>query len=200
MSTFMGAMNKTFGPGAGKVFNDFSACISSSRGEIRRRRWDLSVNVPSDAAGRNKIVAESRFLRTTAVRVRPGRAAEFEAVLKQMKEAREKANNSETFFVSQSVVGTTGTVYYISALRSSFAGFDSMTSMQKALGDEAYAKVQKVNSEVIESSSTMINRFAPELSNAQAEVASIDPAFWNPKPAMAMKKPAAAAPKAEAKK
>ncbi len=201
MSAFMGAMNKTFGPNTGKVLNDFNSCIASARGEIRRRRWDLSFNVPSDAAGRNKIVAESRFLRTTVVHVRPGRAMDFEKQLMWVKEESEK-NNKDSYFVSQAVVGANGTVYYISALRPSFAAFDEMTPLQKVLGDEGYAKFQKINSEIIESATTVISRFVPEFSNAQTEVASLDPAFWTPKPMMAAgtKKPAkAAATKTEAK-
>jgi hypothetical protein len=61
-----------------------------SRAEFRRRRWDLSRKAPADAEAYAKFIGESRLLRTTAVHIRPGRTTEFEALLKEVKEAGEK--------------------------------------------------------------------------------------------------------------
>lgn len=189
MTAFNNAISKAFGAGASKMFAEFGSCLVSSRGELRRRRWDLS-NAPADPAARDKIIGQSRFLRTSVIHVRPGRAAEFEAVLKQVKEARDKSKNPETVFVSQSMVGTEGTVYYVTYLKPSFAGFDGQPSMKELLGDEDYRNAMKVGSETIQNLSTVINRFVPEFSNASTEIAAAAPAFWNPKPAVAAKKPA----------
>src|SRR5205807_1679274 len=68
MGTFMEALQKSYGRAAtDKMFQDFSQCLLSSRSEIRRRRWDLSSNAPADPASYAKLIAESRWLRTTAV-------------------------------------------------------------------------------------------------------------------------------------
>src|SRR6266446_1623568 len=91
MGTFMEALQKTYGKAAmDKMFQELSQCTLSSRSEIRRRRWDLSSNAPSDPAAYSKLIAESRWLRTNAVHVRPGQIATFEALLKDLKTAREK--------------------------------------------------------------------------------------------------------------
>ena len=42
----MGALQKTYGKSTDKLMQDFNQCIESSRGEIRRRRLDLSSNPP----------------------------------------------------------------------------------------------------------------------------------------------------------
>ncbi len=191
MKMFMNAMSKAYGANADKMFNDMNNCISWSRSELRRRRWDLS-SAPADPAELSKVVGQSRFLRTAVIRVKPGRSADFEAVLKQLKDAREKTGDKRTIVVSESVVGTQGNVYYITSLVPSFAAFDEAPTMKKLLGDEEYEKVQKINSEVIQDFTSVIARFVPEFSNVPTEVASVAPDFWNPKPAMAAKKPTGA--------
>jgi hypothetical protein len=179
---FFEAMQKTYGkPGTEKIFQDFSQCLVSARSEFRRRRWDLSSNTPSDPAAMTKLVGEARWLRTTVVHVRPGQVAAFEALLKDVKAAREKASAPQTVLVSQAVAGQEGTVFYVTTLQNSLAGFDAVPLIQQTLGDEGYAKFLKTSADVVADSETMINRFLPELSNAPEEVAAIAPDFWRPK-------------------
>lgn len=182
MGAFMGALQKTYGKGAtDKLFQDLSQCTVSSRSEIRRRRWDLSSNAPADAAAFAKLIAESRWLRTTVVHVRPGEIATFEALLKDVKAAREKASPPLTVLVSQAVAGQEGTVFYITTPQRSLAGFDAIPPIQQTLGDEGYAKFLKASAEAVSGTESVINRFLPELSNAPEQVASIAPDFWRPK-------------------
>ena len=109
---FYESMEKTYGKApAEKLMADFNQCIVSSRSEIRRRRWDLSSNAPSDPAGYAKMIAGSRWLRTAAVQVRPGQNNAFEAILKDLKAARDKASPPQIMLVSQAVAGQEGTVY-----------------------------------------------------------------------------------------
>src|SRR5262252_10898848 len=80
----MAAATKAFGKEmAEKMDRDFQNCLVWSRSELRRRRWDLSRKAPADPAAYAKLIGESRVLRTTAVHVRPGRIADFEAYLKE---------------------------------------------------------------------------------------------------------------------
>lgn len=184
---FMSALNKALGPaGAGKLFQDFNNCIASSRGELRRRRPDLSINVPSDAAGMAKLLGESRWLRTNIVRVRPGRTGEYEANLKAVKAAVENTNPKFSTSVSQSMAGQAGTVFYITTLRSSLGGFDPTPggpSFRQMLGEDGFQKYIKTISETVLVSETNINRFVPELSNPPLEVIAAGPEFWGPKKA-----------------
>src|SRR6266699_2368547 len=78
---------------------------------------------------------ESRVVRTTAVHVRPGRAPDFEAFMKEAKEAGEKAANAQPLLVSQAVEGSKGTTFYITSLRSSLGGFDKNPTLREILGE-----------------------------------------------------------------
>jgi hypothetical protein len=191
-ATFDAAMQKALGKaGSDKTMQDYSQCIVSSRSELRRRRWDLSSNAPADAAAMAKVLGDSRWLRTVAVHVRPGQTDAYEALLKDLKAAREKASPPITTLVSQAVAGQEGTVYYLTTLQDSMAGFDALPSMQKLLGDEGYAKFLKTNAETTANTETVINRFLPELSNAPEEVVAVAPDYWRPKAVVAAKAKAA---------
>ena len=183
---FYEALQKSYGkPGTEKIFQDFSQCVVSSRSEFRLRRWDLSSNAPTDAMAMAKLLGNSRWLRTGVVHVRPGQVAAFESLLKDVKAAREKASPAVTTLVSQAVAGQEGTVFYITTLQSSLAGFDSIPTTQQLLGEEGYAKYLKTVADVVADAETMINRFLPELSNAPEDVVAVAPDYWTPKAVVA---------------
>src|SRR5260370_33726973 len=96
-----------------KLFSDFDATVDSERGELRRRRWDLTASAPADAAAYNNLIGHSRYLRTVIVRVRPGRVPDYEAQFKLGKDAQERANPGIASFVSQAVAGGQIGVFYI---------------------------------------------------------------------------------------
>ena len=206
---FMKAMATAMGGQANvqKAFADFNATLNSSRSEFRRRRWDLSSNAPSDPAARAKLVGAAKWIRTTMVRVRLGHGPDFEAMLKELKAAREKTTPQEITLVSQAVAGQTGTVFYISTLKSSMAGFDGGTPMPQLLGQEGYQRFLKVSADSVVNTESAIYRLLPDLSNPPPEVASVASEFWTPQPAVtAAATPAttpgkmAAKPRAKAKK
>lgn len=188
MGAFYEAMQKTYGKAAAeKMFHDFNQTLASSRSEFRRRRWDLSSNAPADAAAMAKMLGDARWLRTTAVRVRPGQVLAFEGQLKELKAAREKATPPVTTLVSQAVAGQEGTVFYVTMLQSSLAGFDGIPTTQQVLGEDGYAKFLKTSAEVVEGAETVINRFVPDLSNAPEDVVAANPDYWKPKAVVAAK-------------
>jgi hypothetical protein len=191
---FMGALAKPGGMAvAGKMYQDFNNTLVSSRSEIRRRRPDLGSNVPSSAAETSALLGKSRFLYMVTVRVRPGRAAEYEDQIKMVRDARAKGGNKSTWFVSQSVVGQPLGVYFITRPLASLADIDGAPALSQVLGDK-YKGYQKGIADNTFSTEISIMRYLPELSNPPAEVAAADPAFWNPKPPAQAKK-AADAPK-----
>jgi hypothetical protein len=194
-NAFLGSMTKALGPaGMAKLLQDSNDAVSGARGEIRRRRWDLSASVPADATVSNKLSGESHWIRTTTIRVRPGRAAEYEAQLKLNKAAHERANPGYPVFVSQSAAGQAIGVYYVTTLLKSLADLDKIKGLAEIRGAQGFAEYQKVVSETVIGADIMIGHFLPELSNPPEGVAAADPKFWRPKPA------AAAAPKPAAEK
>jgi hypothetical protein len=197
---FMGAMGKAFGrEGGQKLLQDFNNCVVSTHGELRRRRWDLSANPPADDAAMASLVGKARWARTTVVHVRPGQVLNFEAEVKEVKAAREKASPAVTSLVTQADAGQHGTGFYITTLESSLGGFDAITPLPQLMGEYGYRKFLSSSAEAVQSTESMINRFLPELSNPPEEIASVSPEFWRPKPAPKPKAKAAEPAKPETK-
>jgi hypothetical protein len=182
----MQAANKAFGKdAAAKILRDWDSCLEWSRSELRRRRPDLGRKAPTDMDSYAKLIGESRVLRTTAVHVRPGHVPDFEALLKEAKEAGEKAANTQPVLVSQVVEGSKGATFYITTLRSSLSGFDKNPSLREILGEERFKKYLQVNAEAVEGSESALYRFSPELSNPAEEIVKVAADFWRPKAVMA---------------
>ncbi len=180
--SFMGALHKAYGKDAAeKMLHDWENCLAGSRSELRRRRMDLSRKAPMGPAAYARLVGGARVLRTTTVHVRSGHAAEFEALLKEIQAAGEKAENTQPLLVSQTVEGSKGTSFYVTALRSSMAGFDKNPSLQQILGEEGYKRFLQVSAESLEGTESWLYRFSPELSNPTEELVAAAPDFWNPK-------------------
>ncbi len=189
---FVGALAKPGGmPAAQKMLQDFNNTIVSSRTEIRRRRPDLGTNIPSSATEYAAVLGKARFLYIVTVRVRPGRALEYEDQIKMVRDARAKGGQKQTWFVSQSVVGLQGSAYYITRPLGSLGDIDGAPLLAQTLGANGYNQYQKRLAENTFSTEITIGRYLPELSNPPAEIAAVDPAFWNPKPMPAAKKAAA---------
>jgi hypothetical protein len=191
MDAFMGALAKPGGAaGAAKVLQDFNNTVISSRAELRRRRFDLSSTAGADAASVAKLVAQSRFIRTNIVRIRPGRLGDYQEQLRTNKAAMERAHSQQVTLVSQSVAGTPGTVFYISQLGKSLADFDNTgPTLPQALGEAGFQKYVRTLAESVFSNETIINRYLPELSNPPEQIASANPDFWKPKAAAKPKAP-----------
>lgn len=195
----MGAMDKSMGRAATeKLFADLSDCSAESHGVLLRIRPDLSSNLPTDPLERNKIVGGQRWIRSTRIVVRFGMGPRFEELAKEVKAAREKAGGKTLAWITQTAAGDLNSVYYVNQLESSLAGFDAPgADLQKILGNEAYGKLIKSASEVIEKEDVTISHFLPELSNPTEEIVSASPDFWRPK-TMAAKPAAAKAGEAKA--
>ena len=148
----MQAANRAFGKEAtAKMLRDWDGCLEWSRSELRRRRPDLSRKAPTDMDSYAKLIGESRVLRTTAVHVRPGHGPDFEALLKEAKEAGEIAANTQPVLVSQVVEGSKGATFYVTALRSSLGGFDKNPTLREILGEERKVHTAEVSQFTIHS-------------------------------------------------
>jgi hypothetical protein len=188
----MQAAWKTFGKeSTEKILRDFENCRDWWRTELRRRRLDLSRKPPTGLSSYAGLIGESKVLRTTAVHVRPGRVADFEALLKELKEAGEKNRDSPPVLVSQAVEGTKGTTFYLTTLRGSLAGFDKNPTIRELLGEEGYKKYLQATGEIVDQVESTLDRFSAELSNPPEEVAKAAADFWRPRRSIA----AAAKPK-----
>ena len=188
---FMGAVEKALGrPGTENLFETLASYTADSNSMLLRRRPDLSVNFPSDAAAQAKAVGNTRWIRLIRIVVRIGQGPRFEELAKQVKAAEEKASPNTRSWISQSAAGERASVYYVAELQSSLAGFDGAPVLSQMMGKDAYQDLLKTASEVIQTEDVTLNRFAPELSNPPADTVNAAPDFWRLKTAAS--KPAAA--------
>lgn len=194
---FMNAMKEGYGPAFMKLFQEMDGCITGSRGEVRRRRQDLSWNIPGDASAVSKHVGESKWLRVLTVRVRAGKTGDYEEIVKSIKSAFEKGSTRTPTFVSQSLVGQPAGTFYFSTFWKSLGDMDAQPGAQglrDLLGSHGYDRYQKAVAEDTFTSEYMIARIVPELSNPTQEIASASPDFWTPKATAAPKPKSKAAP------
>lgn len=152
--------------------------------------------MPSDAQSLNKLVGESRVLRTIAVHVRAGRIADFEALMKEINSRADHNANTQPVLVSQMIEGGHGNTFYITFFRGSLGGFDRNATLKDIMGEEGLAKLEKTIAETEAGSESAIYRLSPEMSNPPQEIAEVASDFWQPKAVMA----AASKPKAASTK
>jgi hypothetical protein len=178
--SFMKAMKETLGPNYVSVFRDMDNATLSSRGELRRRRWDMSLNMPQDQDEVLKYTGQARFLRTTIIRVRAGHSVQFEELAKMLNAATAKADPSRRMGVSQVVAGQNGSVYYATELQPTMGALEMTASARQAMGEENWMKFQQGVAEHVISTETMIAKFVPELSNPTEAVVNVSHDFWMP--------------------
>jgi quinol monooxygenase YgiN len=179
MEAFMKALKESYGAGSEGIFQQINDCTLSSRGELRRRRWDLSTAIPEDPDGYAKVLGAARWIRTTMIRVRPGRGPDFEKLVLQVKAAAEKHGNPMLTSFAQLVAGQPGTIYYASNFAPNMGGFDNLPTFKDLLGDE-FDGFQKGLADTVLGTETMIARFMPALSNPPEAVVNVSRDFWIP--------------------
>lgn len=178
---FMKAVKESFGAGFEGVLQEVNNCALSTRGELHRRRWDLSFNVPANPEDATKQLGAARWLRASIVQIRPGHTQEFEDLLRAIKPEVEKAHPSYTTLVSQNIAGANQLTYYISIVQPSFAGFDkATTSLREMMGEDAYRERHDRLGGMVAGTETLLAKFLPELSNPPEEIVNVSRDFWMP--------------------
>lgn len=164
--------------------------LNGFRNVVARFRADLShrpgVSIPMQ-----------RYLAITIVRIRPGHNSEFEEVRKMNVDAHKKAGINDNHSVFQVILGMPAGTFLIITPYKSLAEADASValhgqSFRDAMGGDAgQKKVNELNSGATISAETNYFAFNPEQSYPSKEYIDADPAFWKPKPAKSMAKPAA---------
>jgi quinol monooxygenase YgiN len=184
MESFMRAMKESIGPHFDGVLREMDSCIVSARGEIRRRRFDLSSGIPDNQEQYGKRLGEARYIRTTTIRIRPGTTTQFEELARTVAKVTMQREPNRMVAVSQAVAGQPGTVYYVTDFQPKLAGFEpNPQSLREVLGDAGYQQLEKRLGETVLTTETMIAKILPELSNPPDAVANVSAAFWKPEPA-----------------
>jgi hypothetical protein len=183
-AAFENALKEGMGPAGSKLMNDLFADSVSVVAQLRRRRWDLSVHPPGDAAEMLKTVAQSRWIETYQADIKPGKATEFAEGWKPFQAEINKVYPMVSVWASESVTGPS--TFYFAIYYKNLAEMDSVrASLATALGSAAYRQLMESLSADAGQGKWEIYRLRPDLSCVPDELAAADPAFWKPKPAMA---------------
>ncbi|PYQ22122.1 MAG: hypothetical protein DMF81_13190 [Acidobacteria bacterium] len=155
---------------------------ATQRTLIAAYRPDLSYR-PLGADG----VGKSRYFTVTTVRIKAGRANDYEEYTKQYNRARDKANLDEHTAVYQVITGASSGTFIITRKMQA-----RNKAIDDALGGDLVVKQRRETAEAIFAESrSSLYAFNPRISRPPAQIAAADPDFWNPKPvtkALAAKK------------
>jgi hypothetical protein len=167
--------------------------LSRSSSIVARYRADLSyrpgVSIPL-----------TRFFNVAIVRIRPGHITDYEDARKIVKAAHEKAALKFNYSVYQVTSGMPAGTFLVMSYGKTLGDFDTATEIHgkaydDAIGDDGRKKLNELASAGTISSESMVFAVSPKMSNPDKDTIAADPAFWAPKPAAPVMKPAAAAPK-----
>jgi hypothetical protein len=182
-ATMQKAMMESLGTaGRVKMFADLNGMSVSGTAEIRRRRWDLSVNPPPSREEAMKIVATSRWIRSLRIDIRPGRMPEFIEAWKPWQSELSRVEPRISVWASIAETGSPAVVLaaYYKSLKEIDAAYPGV---QKAMKSDTYRSFSRSVAELASMTNWEIHRLRPDLSNVPEELAALDPAFWKPTPA-----------------
>jgi hypothetical protein len=177
---FRKALAEAMGPAADRTMQDAMACVEATRSELRRYRWDLSANVPENIEELNRLLGETRFVRSVAVRVKNGHGLALEEFRKRDVELLKSKDSRTVTVVTQSVLGGPAGQYYLSTLFRSLADMDSMPANRELLGEERYGEFLKMNMEHVAEAQISLYRILPAWSNPPLSVVNVSREFWIP--------------------
>jgi hypothetical protein len=151
-------------------------------------RPDLSFR-PS----RMDTIAKARYFGVSTSRISMGRSRDYEAWLKELNAAREKANAEGIHTaVFQVLSGAPMGTYMSFTTNHSLAEWDEFRAraeernkaIDAALGGESVVKERaRQAAEILADSSTVLYAVSPSISRPAPQFAAYDPDFWKPKPA-----------------
>lgn len=143
-------------------------------------------------------IGHARYFEITAFHVKPGHRSDFEAVVKMVKEAHDKAGTSAHWATYEVAYGAEDGTYVVLSADKSMGEIDqgfaeSKKFVEGAGGAEGMAKLDKLFGEAVDSSRSELFSINPRQSYASDEWIKADPEFWRAKSAAetATAKPAA---------
>jgi hypothetical protein len=192
---FEKATKEALGPAYPKLMADLGAMSESATAEIRRRRWDLAVNVPATPEERMNVAAASRWIRTIRIDLKPGRTLDFIDAWKPWQQELAALGPDVSIWASMTSTGAPAII--LATYFKDMAGMDQVDALvSKAVASPVYREFLKATQDMIVKTTWEVHRLRPELSCVPDAIAAADPDFWRPKAprtATRMKKDAAPA-------
>jgi hypothetical protein len=135
-------------------------------------------------------VRTMRYFAITTVRVRPGQDDQYAEYVRNLLNAvRDKTKAELHIAAFQIIAGSPTTTYMFFRPMKSLAEYDLRIGprVRDAMSDDQKKKADKMVGESVMFNETSVYAMTPQMSYVPKEFAAGDPAFWNPKPAVAPK-------------
>jgi hypothetical protein len=164
--------------------------LNSVETNVFAYREDLSLNA-------NVEIAKMRYFEVTSFHAKPGHEMEWEAIAKMYVDNYAKANPAGHWATYQQMYGAhSGGVYVVFIPMKSLGEVDAEMAADKkfyeVMGESGMKKMMDLVASSTDSVESNVLVFNPAMSYVSEDWMKADPSFWKPKPA-------AAAPKADAK-
>jgi hypothetical protein len=158
--------------------------LSESGESVWLRKDDLSMN-PHDLKG-------DRYMQISQYFVKPGHVAEWEELVKMVKEGYAKGVPEASWVMFEQRYGPSGNAYIVVTPLKSLAEVDGMLGSGKAfadaMGESGMKKMGQLEASCVESWQMNLFAFSPRMSNPPEQWVKDEPDFWAPKKMMPMKK------------
>jgi hypothetical protein len=158
--------------------------LSETAQSVWRRDDDLSMNEHG--------LHGDRYMEIEQFMVKPGRTAEWEELVKLVKDGYQKGIPDASWVTFEQVFGTAGNGYIVIIPLKSLAEVDEHHAGGKAfvdaMGKDGMKKLADLSAACIESQQTNLFAFSPKMSNPPEAWVKDEPDYWGTKKMMPMKK------------
>jgi hypothetical protein len=163
--------------------------FSAAEGDLLTRTSTILASYRADLSYQPQVnLPQMRYLQVDVVRVKPGHIDQFWDTWEEIVAAHGKAKMAEHWAVYQVNAGMPAGTFMFFYPRTSLAEMDkggamhSAAAYRDALGESGRGRVREMNAASVESSQTLVFRFAPNMSLLTKAWVDGDPGFWTPKP------------------
>ncbi len=151
-------------------------------------REDMSLRAPVN-------IAQMRYFQILRFKIKPGHLSEWEALVKLYHDGYEKGVPDARWATYEAMFGQESDGLYIvlipmKSLAEVDAGLGDAKKFFAALGDDGVKRLADLTGACVEASEANLFAFNPKLSYVSGDWVKADPAFWSPKTAAPIKKPA----------
>lgn len=163
--------------------------LSSTDESVWARQDDMSMNSGN--------LVGARYMEITVFQIKPGHAAEWEALVKMVKEGYAKGIPEASWTMFRELYGSPGEGYIVVEPLKSLAEEDQHLAGSKqfsdAMGAEGMKKLEQMEASCVEMEQTNLFRFSPKMSIPPEEWIQAEPDYWKPKTPTPARKSAPAA-------
>ena len=134
-----------------------------------------------------------RYFELELFKIKPGHDADWDAIVKLVKDAYTKGVPSSTWTMYEQVYGTQGTEFLVITPLKTLADIDANflndKKFMEAMGKDGMKKLEDLSAAAIAENQTNLFHFSPKMSVPPPSWIAAEPDYWTPKPPAPARKP-----------